>query len=283
MNSILRLYEKIESENQSNDYSYWLTQRSNTQKSYQLQAESFNKILKPDDIVIDYGSGLGLVKNYFSNFNYVDYEPFPQDRTPDFTNANDLLNIYEGKAGGVVCNLVLNVIPDMSERVNIIQNIFKLLKVGGVAYIVTRTPNQVETAKTKIPDKDGYKIKSRDGYTFQKGFTNSELLGYVNSVVSKLKEKYKVTKGLGVSGNASVRIDKVNEINEGMNMKLPYDIIVVYNQDGTKSKKETVKAYSSKQARSYFLKKFPEFNNENLFTVLAQLQSHDPENRWDWK
>ncbi len=208
MNLLEYIYENVDIDQGKTNYSYWLTQRRNTQKSYELQAQSFNNILERGETVIDYGSGMGLVKNYFTNFNYIDYEPYPQDRTPDFTDANALLKNYEGEAGGVVCNLVLNVIDSASERANVVKNILNLLRVGGVAYIVTRTPQQVETAKTKIPAGDGYKIKSGSGYTFQKGFTTSELKSYVSVVSNQLDGEYEINSGIGAGGNSTVKIER---------------------------------------------------------------------------
>jgi hypothetical protein len=208
MNFFVRLYENLEEEEKEN-FKYWYTQRNNTQKSYQIQAQFFNNLLNKDEIIIDYGSGLGMVKNYFSNFNYIDFEPYPQEReNPNFTSSENLLNAYKNKASGVVCNLVLNVIDNIEDRKNAVENILKLLKIGGVAFIVTRTPQQVEGAKTKEKYGDGYKIKSKDGYTFQKGFTNNELKAYVSSVLPNVQGKFEIDRGVGVSGNASVKVTR---------------------------------------------------------------------------
>lgn len=211
MNIFQKLYEEVisNSEEPITNFNYWETQRANTQKSYQLQAQEFNNYLNKGDIVIDYGSGLGMVKNYFSNFNYIDFEPYPQERdNPDFTNAESLLKQYKSKASGVVCNLVLNVIDNITERKYAVKNILNLLKTDGIAFIVTRTPQQVEGAKTKIKHNDGYKIKSKSGYTFQKGFTSNELNTYIKSVLNEVEGEFEIGRGIGVSGNASVKIIK---------------------------------------------------------------------------
>jgi SAM-dependent methyltransferase len=213
MNYFYLLYENIENSSEESvlNFNYWETQRNNTQKSYELQAKSFKSFLNKNDIVIDYGSGFGMSKNYFFDFNYIDFEPYPQNsrEIPSFTNASLLLKQYSGKAAGVVCNLVLNVIDNVEDRKIAVENILRLLKPNGIAYIVTRTPQQVEDAKTKIPYGDGYKIKSKSGFTFQKGFTNGELKSYIFNVSSNLEGEFKVESGIGVSGNSSVKVTRI--------------------------------------------------------------------------
>lgn len=207
MNIFNVLYEDLQS--QGTDIKYWETQRNNTQKSYELQAAQFNKVFNKGDIVIDYGSGLGMVRNAFTNFTYIDFEPYPQKReSPDFTDSEQLVKKYAGKASGVVCNLVLNVIDDIKEREKVIRNILTLLKVGGIAYIVTRTPEQVESAKTKEPYKDGYLMKSKSGKTFQKGFSRSELSSFVQNIANSNNGKFTIGSGVGVGGNSAVKIVK---------------------------------------------------------------------------
>lgn len=210
MNTFNKFYNDIVSESEQEDVydiQYWQTQRKNTDTSYRLQAQDMKSNLTDGDIVVDYGCGWGLGAMYFADYDYVNYDPYPQKGvSPDFTDREALVKQYNGKASAVMCNLVLNVIDDPKMRVQIVQDIVSLLRPGGIAYIVTRNKRDVESAKTKIPYQDGYIMTTATGgKTFQKGFDNGDLKSFIQSLIY---DEFTMTRGVGSAGTSKVKILK---------------------------------------------------------------------------
>ena len=75
----------------------------------------------------------------------------------------------------ILLSFVLNVIPDKNERVQILKNISRSLKGGGLVYIEVRNDTFVKNLKNKISYNDGYITGNGKNKTFQKPYTSTEL------------------------------------------------------------------------------------------------------------
>ncbi len=189
------------------------TQRANTTGSY----IGAGQLVKEGEVVVDYGAGKGIgteelkksTKKVYSHEPFYDKEG---DFTPDFSDpeGKDVLAALEGKADVVVNNLVLNVVPP-AVRKTIVQNIGKLLKPGGRAYITTRSASDVNAAKSKKAAKleeGGWIISpGTPRETYQKGFKQDEL---EQQVAKFLGKGFEVVKSdYGTKGNPQIEVRKL--------------------------------------------------------------------------
>lgn len=149
------------------------TQRAITLATYVKAKEFLNKNA-PEGKLLDYGAGLGHGSEGGDSF-----EPYPQKGfTPTYLKPEDVPSNTYTK----IVNLnVLNVVPE-DVRDDIVRNIGKALKPGGMAIITTRGRDVLD-AKGKLGPEPMSIITSKN--TYQKGFTPSELVNYVSSVLGK--------------------------------------------------------------------------------------------------
>lgn len=159
------------------------TQRSNTLRSYIKVAEYIKALYANAQQILDFGAGLGKGTKALQEITektVESYEPFPKGYTPDYKTFSQIKNKYDI----VVCLNVLNVLPPDIRRIAVKQ-IYKVLKSGGIAFIVTRSwSGDVNQAKGAEPAPDEAKaliIKGTGAY--QKGFDGNELVEYINSVI----------------------------------------------------------------------------------------------------
>ena len=147
------------------------TQRAITLGTY-VKAKDYLNRNAPEGQLLDYGAGLGHGSEGGHSF-----EPFPQKGfQPTYTKPEDVPADTYTK----VVNLnVLNVVPQ-KVRDEIVSNIGKALKPGGMAIITTRGRDVLD-AKGK-PGPEPMSIITTGG-TYQKGFTTSELVNYVSSIL----------------------------------------------------------------------------------------------------
>ena len=188
-----------------------LTQVTNTAKSY----EKVNKIF--DDFKVksvhDFGSGLGVGTKKFTNKKVTSHEPFAdlkkiekvKGRKPDYIDVEDMI-MGEGvkSKDGVINHMVLNVIEDKTERDIVVKQIANLLNDKGVGVITTRTAQDVASASTKKPYLDGFLIKKGKEFTFQKGFSQSELKNYISEVLGDLFDVIDVPKKYNLGGSGVI-------------------------------------------------------------------------------
>jgi hypothetical protein len=188
-----------------------LTQVTNTAKSY----EKVNKIF--DDFKVksvhDFGSGLGVGTKKFTNKKVTSHEPFAdlkkiekvKGRKPDYIDVKDMI-MGEGvkSKDGVINHMVLNVIEDKTERDIVVKQIANLLNDKGVGVITTRTAQDVASASTKKPYLDGFLIKKGKEFTFQKGFSQSELKNYISEVLGDLFDVIDVPKKYNLGGSGVI-------------------------------------------------------------------------------
>lgn len=139
------------------------TQRKATLGTYRKVAA----LIPSEARVLDYGAGLC---HGTSVLNAESFEPHPRAGiVPTYTNVQRIpSNTYDV----VVCNCVLNVISTPSERDRVVQNILRLLKPGGRAYIMVRSWSDVRSIKHYVTEGDGCRLPNG---AFQRGFTHAEL------------------------------------------------------------------------------------------------------------
>ena len=151
------------------------TQRANT-------AGTYNKIkskLKEGN-TLDFGAGLGLGTEILKSDSF---EPFPPANFVPTYQA--VQQIPENSYDNIVSLNVLNVLPKAS-RNDAVRTIGRSLKVNGTAFITTRGMdiygNKQNPARGLRSDEVG-SIITADGQSFQKGFTQAELTGYIQSML----------------------------------------------------------------------------------------------------
>lgn len=181
-----------------------LTQRRNTMvvwNSLKAKVASAKK-------VVDFGAGFGLSKAVFPKV--ITYEPYPALGTEatiqsgtgypsdwvgkggevdklivwkGLSAKKQMLATLEGSVDLVLCNFVLNVVSNKSVRDGIVRDIASLLKLDGEAYIIVRNKSEIN-GKEEDTHEDGFLMnKGKNSETFQKGFTQEELLGYVRGLL----------------------------------------------------------------------------------------------------
>ena len=150
------------------------TQRANTIGTYR----KIKSKLKEGN-TLDYGAGLGLGTSILESDSF---EPFPQTSfNPTYTDLN---NIPADGYDNVVALNVLNVLPK-ARRNDAVRGIGRSLKVNGTAFITTRGidvyGNKQNPARGTKGAEQGSIVTSNN--SFQKGFTQTELAGYIQSIL----------------------------------------------------------------------------------------------------
>lgn len=147
-------------------------------------AKVLMEMLNPEDNILDYGFGKGrniiAMSKFFKTIDGADTAMQIKDNISNIKNyASNVYHVDDeliSKYSGVLCSFVLNVLEDESLRLYILKKLFKSLKVNGTMVVQVRTEKDLRTTKSKKPYKDGYAVKKGNDYTFQKGFTNEEVI-----------------------------------------------------------------------------------------------------------
>ena len=148
------------------------TQVPNTIATYRKVMNKHFKNVKGSN-VLDYGAGLGVATR---EFGLDSFEPYSKKGfEPKYTDPSQITKKYKG----IIANAVLNVLP-LTQRTEAVKNIGNLLAVGGKAVIMARSKSTVESVKNPEAYEDGH-ITTRG--TFQKGFTQKELIDFVKSIL----------------------------------------------------------------------------------------------------
>ena len=119
---------------------------------------------------LDYGCGKGKDVSWLREFGYsiCGWDPFWfPDNKPGPEEDFDV----------VLVSYVLNVIPFEKERLEVLQDAWSYVAIGGFLLLSTRTDKEIKTAAKKSKWEkfgDGF-ISSESKMTFQKGFTGDEL------------------------------------------------------------------------------------------------------------
>ena len=150
-------------------------------------AKQIVKDFKEGATVLDYGSGKLRNSRYLSeNKLIVDvldtqeqistYEETFMRNT--YSSESNISNKYDA----ILCSFVLNVVPDLNARLNILSHMKNLLSDNGSIYLETRSDDRISESKTSKPFKDGYLLGVGQVKTFQKKIDLEELGRYTLNV-----------------------------------------------------------------------------------------------------
>ena len=162
---------------------------------------------------LDFGAGLGLGTGELGK-DAESYEPYPGEKfKPHFV---DVTKIPDNSYHKIVNLNVLNVVPnagDQRVRDAIVKNIGRVLAPGGVAIITTRGKDVLTIKGT--PGEEPMSMISKIG-TYQKGFSQTELKQYIQSVLGDGFEVSSVKlgpAGVMIKKHAQEGVDEANEFN----------------------------------------------------------------------
>lgn len=145
------------------------TQRKNTLGTYRRLAP----LIPKGSLVLDYGAGYCLGAHLLGADSF---EPNPREGVrPTFEYH---WQMFTGVYDVVVCNCVLNVIDNRVDQYRVVQDIERVLKPGGVAYIMVRSWPDVEKAKYRTWEGDGWRMATG---SFQRGYSYEELDTFVRN------------------------------------------------------------------------------------------------------
>ena len=163
-------------------------------------AEILKEKISPMDKVLDYGCGTGRNMEYMHHDlggeihgtdtpKQLEKEVNKHDKLRDLGMTIEASELLENGFYDYVLNsFVLNVIESDDVKKSVLEDIHKKLKNNGEAIIEVRTKRDVESAKTKEPYKDGWKIKRGSKFTYQEAITKEKMIDLVTSVGLKIKE-----------------------------------------------------------------------------------------------
>jgi SAM-dependent methyltransferase len=156
------------------------TQIATTTPTYAKVGRLLEDLLPGTPRLLDYGAGRGLGS---ALLGCDSLEPHPPATfTPTFTSKDQ---IEAGSYDAVVCLHVLNVVPPEVRR-EIVLDIARVLRPGGAAVIVTRG-RDVLTVKNAVPGPEPMSriLGEGDAAWYQKGFTQGELLSFIEEVLDE--------------------------------------------------------------------------------------------------
>lgn len=140
--------------------------------------------------VLDYGCGRLRNTRYLSdiccNISVIDtkaqiekQEGLIRELGIDNTYTTETIKECKETFDYILCSYVLNVIPDIEVRKEVVDNISSLLKEEGRAYIEVRRGNFLNSVKYKEVYKDGYIVGKDSKKTFQKSYTVEEFISFL--------------------------------------------------------------------------------------------------------
>lgn len=136
--------------------------------------------------VLDYGCGTGRNMNYLLSQGIVSCGCDIQEQLDAQAEKHLRLmekgclvllseNFGDNQFEFILCSHVLNVIESDTTKQNIVNDIARLLTVGGKAIIEVRTAHDVESSKTKEAYKNGWLIKRGGAFTYQESLSKDKL------------------------------------------------------------------------------------------------------------
>lgn len=152
--------------------------------------------------ILDYGCGLGRNMSFILNHSEAaavdgcdtadQVENLKKDNEKSkyfmrknciITTSNNLTKTYDF----ILSSHVLNVVLDDVKQI-ILNDMYKLLSVGGSAVIQVRTRKDVESSKTKVPFSTGWMIKKGKHTTFQEAISKEKMEALVCAAGFKIKK-----------------------------------------------------------------------------------------------
>lgn len=147
--------------------------------------------------LLDYGCGKLRNTKYLleNNFNVSIIDTVEQiSKQKDTIEKLSVSNIYNienlpnKQFDIILCSFVLNVIPDLNNRNQVLTNISNLISNDGVIYIEVRDNKFVKTLKNNITYNDGILTGSGEIKTFQKPYTKEEFKSYLEEFPFEIVE-----------------------------------------------------------------------------------------------
>ncbi|MDB0004653.1 class I SAM-dependent methyltransferase [Candidatus Poseidoniaceae archaeon] len=144
--------------------------------------------------VLDFGAGKSfdaqLISEYFEpdedlehsldvSYEGVSYDPYPREGFEDRSESP------KGKFQLVVCNFVLNVLETEEQRQEVIQQVFSFLNTWNYAMFSVRSDSEInkKNYETKVSEDTFISKKTKEWYTVQKGFSESELVSFIKEAM----------------------------------------------------------------------------------------------------
>lgn len=178
-------------------------------------SKSAKILLKDNDLpleILDYGCGKLRNSKFLLNegFEVSILDTFKQLSSlsemdlvlfKNIYRLEDLNLNYIKRYKAILCSFVLNVIPNETDRLIALNNIYTILNNNGTLYLEVRGKRFLKNAKSKIEYNDGYVLGAGKIKTFQKGFNKDDLYELIN------KTSFKIDKIL-VNGDSLIAICK---------------------------------------------------------------------------
>lgn len=162
----------------------------------------FNMVsFEPGTVNIDYGGGrFDNVAEYLTQYDVVNLVYDPYNRTAEHNKEVIRLIREHGGADTATCSNVLNVIKEPEVRLNVLNNIKKLVKPNGTVYI---TVYEGKGNNAEGPTKSGYQLNRK----------TADYMDEIQQVFPDATRKGKLIIATNTSGvNASEDIDVDDDI-----------------------------------------------------------------------
>lgn len=176
-----------------------------------------DEIGKDNMLILDFGCGKLRNSKYLVNQGFkVDILDTPK-QINKIKETNKILfnNIYttddilKEKYNIIFNTFVLNVIPDINIRRNIILNMLNLLKIEGRLVIEVRNNNSIYRNKYKEKYLDGFIIGNNKTKTFQKGYDEWELYEFIKKIGDRNKIDIHVIYSFKASGSIVIVFERL--------------------------------------------------------------------------
>lgn len=179
----------------------------------------FNMVnFEPNTVNLDYGGGrFDNVAEYLTQYDVVNLVYDPYNRNAEHNKEVIRLIREHGGADTATCSNVLNVIKEPEVRLNVLQNIKKLVRPGGIVYI---TVYEGKGDAAEGPTKSGYQLNRK----------TADYMDEIQQVFPNAKRKGKLV--VCTNSNSGVTSSTHIKSNRGENMKR-------YIKSSTNSRKVT--------------------------------------------
>ena len=101
-----------------------------------------------------------------------------------FTNVFEVGAGIENKFDVILCSYVLNVIPDINERIKLVTTIEQLINEDGIVVIEVRGEQSLKDVKYKLEYNDGYVCGNTSVRTFQKPYKKIQIIDFIEANTS---------------------------------------------------------------------------------------------------
>ena len=151
--------------------------------------------------VLDYGFGRLRNAKYMlkENINLDLLDTCEQiEKNKEELSKLNIDNIYksddklkESSYDRILLSFVLNVVPEISDREFILNNIYLSLKSDGLLYLEVRDDKFIKTVKTKIKHNDGFVLGTGKKRTFQRPYNLDDISEFLISNGFEINESKK--------------------------------------------------------------------------------------------